>query len=97
VARYATGKQPHYFSARDGSPILTIAGLWDEWTDVETKNPVKSCAMIITTANDFVGEVHDRMPVLEAPGDFDAWLSARAASIAQAPRPRGLLPARRLR
>jgi putative SOS response-associated peptidase YedK len=25
------GKQPHYFTARDGSPVLTIAGLWDEW------------------------------------------------------------------
>ena len=25
------GKQPWYFTARDGSPALTIAGLWDEW------------------------------------------------------------------
>ena len=30
------GKQPWYFTARDGSPALTIAGLWDEWTDKET-------------------------------------------------------------
>jgi SOS response associated peptidase (SRAP) len=27
------GKQPWYFTARDGSPALTIAGLWDEWRD----------------------------------------------------------------
>jgi len=25
------GKQPWYFTARDGSPLLTIAGLWDQW------------------------------------------------------------------
>jgi putative SOS response-associated peptidase YedK len=25
------GKQPWYFTARDGSPVLTAAGLWDEW------------------------------------------------------------------
>jgi putative SOS response-associated peptidase YedK len=25
----ANGKQPWYFTARDGSPALTIAGLWD--------------------------------------------------------------------
>jgi hypothetical protein len=25
------GKQPWYFTARDGSPALTIASLWDEW------------------------------------------------------------------
>ena len=30
------GKQPHYFTARDGSPVLTIAGLWDEWKNRET-------------------------------------------------------------
>jgi putative SOS response-associated peptidase YedK len=29
------GKQPWYFTARDGSPALTIAGLWDEWQDKE--------------------------------------------------------------
>jgi putative SOS response-associated peptidase YedK len=28
--------------------------------------PVKSCEMIITVANDFAGEVHDRMPVNRA-------------------------------
>ena len=27
------GKQPWYFTARDGSPLLTAAGLWDEWKD----------------------------------------------------------------
>ncbi len=25
------GKQPWYFTARDGSPVLTVAGWWDEW------------------------------------------------------------------
>jgi putative SOS response-associated peptidase YedK len=30
------GKQPWYFTARDGSPLLTAAGLWDEWKNRET-------------------------------------------------------------
>jgi putative SOS response-associated peptidase YedK len=29
----ASGKQPWYFTAADGSPFLTAAGLWDEWKD----------------------------------------------------------------
>ena len=29
----AAGKQPWYFTALDGSPALTVAGLWDEWRD----------------------------------------------------------------
>ena len=72
------GKQPWYFTARDGSPALTIAGLWDEWTDKETLKRLKSCAMIITEPNKFVAEVHDRMPVLLTEKQFDPWLSGEA-------------------
>ena len=42
------GKQPWYFTARDGSPLLTAAGLWDEWKDRQTGERLKSCPMIIT-------------------------------------------------
>lgn len=72
------GKQPWYFSARDGSPALSIAGVWDEWSNPETGEPLKSCAMIITEPNDFVAEVHDRMPVLLTEQQFDPWLSGEA-------------------
>jgi putative SOS response-associated peptidase YedK len=69
------GKQPWYFTARDGSPALTIAGLWDEWHDKASGGTLKSCTMIITEPNEFVAGVHDRMPVLLAENDFDLWLS----------------------
>ena len=68
-----TGKQPHYYTACDGSPLI-IAGLWDQWKDVETGEPLKSCTMIITEANNFVSKVHDRMPVLLHPDQHDNWL-----------------------
>jgi len=45
-----TGKQPYYYSTLDGEP-LTIAGLWDEWKDPETRATMQSCTMIITNAN----------------------------------------------
>jgi putative SOS response-associated peptidase YedK len=57
---------------------MSIAGLWDEWKNIETGEALKSCTMIISNANEFVGEVHDRMPVLLETGDFVAWLSADA-------------------
>jgi putative SOS response-associated peptidase YedK len=71
------GKQPYYFTRRDEQPI-TIAGLWDEWKDIETGERLKSCTMIITEANEFVSEVHDRMPVILEARDFDAWLDRSA-------------------
>ena len=69
------GKQPWYFTARDGSPVLTIAALWDEWKNRETGDRLKSCAMIITEPNELVAEMHDRMPVLQKPHQFEHWLS----------------------
>jgi putative SOS response-associated peptidase YedK len=68
-----TGKQPYYYTARDGSP-LTIAGLWDEWKDIETGEPLKSC-------------IHDRMPVLLQPNNFDRWLDGRAGTELLKPAP----------
>jgi putative SOS response-associated peptidase YedK len=62
------GKQPHYFTARDGSPVLTVAALWDQWKDYANPDqPIRSCTMIIAEPNDFVAEVHDRMPALLKP------------------------------
>ena len=85
------GKQPWYFTARDGSPALSIAGLWDEWTNPETSKPLKSCTMIITEPNKFVAEVHDRMPVLLTDRQFDPWLSGEAGVESLKPAPNDFL------
>lgn len=81
-----TGEQPYYYTARDGSP-LTFAGLWDEWKDIETGEPLKSCTMIVTNANALAAKVHDRMPVLLQPQDFDAWLKGTAGAELLKPAP----------
>jgi len=79
------GKQPWYFTASDGPPLLTIAALWDEWKNRETGERLKSGAMIITKPNDFVAEVHDRMPVLLKPEQFDHWLSVEMSVATSTP------------
>ena len=66
-------KQPYYFSASDAG-VLSIAGLWDEWNDITSGEPLLSCTMIVTEANEFAGRVHDRMPVFLAGDSFDTWL-----------------------
>jgi putative SOS response-associated peptidase YedK len=81
-----TGKQPYYYTARNGSP-LTIAGLWDEWNDIETGEPLKSCTMIITNANDLASKIHNRMPVLLQPKDFGNWLTGTAGTELLKPAP----------
>jgi putative SOS response-associated peptidase YedK len=34
-------KQPYYFSASDAG-VLSIAGLWDEWNDITSREPLLS-------------------------------------------------------
>jgi putative SOS response-associated peptidase YedK len=75
----AGGKQPHYFSAADGS-ILAFAGLWDRWTDPATGEAVQSCTVIVSGASDWMAPYHDRMPVLIAESEVDAWLRGEAGA-----------------
>jgi putative SOS response-associated peptidase YedK len=72
-----SGKQPWYFTAREGSPILTAAGLWDEWKNRETGERLKSCAMIVAEPNEFAAEIHDRMPVFLMANQFAPRLSGK--------------------
>jgi hypothetical protein len=37
-----------------------------------------SATLIVTAANDFTRRIHDRMPVLFAHHDLDAWLTGKA-------------------
>jgi putative SOS response-associated peptidase YedK len=67
-------KQPHLFTAADGSPVLAFAGLWDRWRDPQSGDEVLSCTIIVSGASAWMEPYHDRMPVLLEAKDFDAWL-----------------------
>jgi putative SOS response-associated peptidase YedK len=73
------GKQPYYITASDGS-VLSFAGLWDEWRNPESGEPLKSCTIIVTAANKFAAQIHDRMPVVLASAQFEPWLCGKAGA-----------------
>jgi putative SOS response-associated peptidase YedK len=83
-----SGKQPWYFTARDGSPA---AGLWDEWKNRETGERLKSCAMIVVEPNEIAAEIHDRMPVFLAQEQFEPWLSGETEAEYLKPAPNDYL------
>jgi putative SOS response-associated peptidase YedK len=83
-----TGKQPYYISAADGS-VLSFAGLWDEWHDIESGEIVKSCTVIVTAANEFTRRVHERMPVVLE--QFEPWLAGAAGAEVLKPAPEKML------
>lgn len=67
-------KQPHLFTAADGSPILAFAGLWDRWRSPEDGEEVLSCTIVVSGASAWMAPYHDRMPVLLSGPAIDAWL-----------------------
>jgi putative SOS response-associated peptidase YedK len=69
--RLARGKQPYFLRLKGGEPFA-LAGLWERWSD--GTSTVESCTIIVTVANALVAPIHDRMPVILAPADYETWL-----------------------
>lgn len=72
-ARAKPRKQPFFIRSKDGSP-LAMAGLHEFWKDPEIGEWVVSFTVITTTAEDSVGHIHERMPLLVDPAGWDDWL-----------------------
>jgi len=66
-------KQPFYFRMSDQSPFV-FAGLWEHWNEKETGETIESCTIITTEPNELMKSVHNRMPVILEPKDYDLWL-----------------------
>ncbi|HZU36522.1 MAG TPA: SOS response-associated peptidase [Gemmataceae bacterium] len=73
--RQTVGKAPYYIEPRGDQP-LALAGLWDSWQDPEGQ-PVESCTILTTEANELLRPIHERMPVVVPPADFARWLDLR--------------------
>jgi putative SOS response-associated peptidase YedK len=67
-------KQPYAIAMKDASPF-GIGGLWENWKDPNSGEWIRTFAIITTDANEMVAEIHDRMPLIVAPGDYERWLS----------------------
>jgi len=59
-----------------GSQPFAFAGLWESWRGPNRSSPapIESCTILTTAANEICSELHDRMPVIVDPTDYEAWL-----------------------
>jgi putative SOS response-associated peptidase YedK len=67
------GKQPYAIAMKDRSP-LGIAALWENWKDPSMGEWVRTFVILTTSSNDLVGRIHDRMPAILKPADYERWL-----------------------
>jgi putative SOS response-associated peptidase YedK len=66
-------KQP-YLIHLPGHEPFAFAGLWEHWRGTQDGEPLESCTIITTDANDATRAIHNRMPVILAPCDYALWL-----------------------
>jgi putative SOS response-associated peptidase YedK len=71
-------KRPFHFGMKDGS-LFAFAGLWSAWTS-PARTTVECCAILTTTANDLLEDLHDRMPVILPRDTYKQWLTPAEAS-----------------
>jgi putative SOS response-associated peptidase YedK len=65
-------KQPYNIGMADDG-LFAFAGLWERWAG-STGTPLNSFTILTTTANPLLAGIHDRMPVILKPEDYDLWL-----------------------
>lgn len=64
-------KVPHFIALRGGGPFA-LAGLYDRWEGADAV--IESFTILTTRPNALIAPLHDRMPVILSPADYERWL-----------------------
>lgn len=80
-------KQPYFIAPEDGS-ILAMAGLYEIWRDPTKAEDAPdrfrwTMTIITTTAEDSLGRIHERMPLMLDRDSYDAWLDPSITNVAE--------------
>jgi putative SOS response-associated peptidase YedK len=66
-------KQPVRYAHKSGEPFA-FAGLWAH-RERPNEPPIDSVTIVTTRANELVGRIHERMPAMLHPEDYERWLA----------------------
>lgn len=70
-------KQAYWVRPRSGG-VIAFGGLMETWHE-PGGSEIDTGAILTTAANDDVGFIHHRMPVVVRPHDFERWLDCRGS------------------
>jgi putative SOS response-associated peptidase YedK len=72
-------KQPIFITPVNGGTtstnrqVFALAGLWESWSGADGSE-LETCTIVTTTPNELIVPIHNRMPVIVAPEEYDTWL-----------------------
>jgi putative SOS response-associated peptidase YedK len=65
-------KTPMYIRMKGGKPFA-FAGVWETWHSPDGSS-LRSCTLITGQPNKLLSTIHDRMPMILEPQDYQRWL-----------------------
>jgi putative SOS response-associated peptidase YedK len=71
-------RQPHLIRLKDRE-LFALAGLWEAWLGADGSE-IETMAVLTVNSNADTAPIHDRMPVILDPTQFDRWLDCRSGS-----------------
>ena len=74
-----TTRIPMHIHLRSKEP-MGLAGLYSAWSSPEGET-ICTCTIIVTNANKLVAPIHERMPVILHPADYDRWLDPQLQDV----------------
>jgi putative SOS response-associated peptidase YedK len=69
----AGGPEPHHVALPERA-LFALAGLHESWEGRGER--LDTCAVLTGPSRGRLRELHDRMPLIVSPGDYDAWLDS---------------------
>lgn len=76
--RHVNKRTYPYYIGLANHGLFAFAGIWDNWTDPDTKEQVKSFSIITTRANSLLEKIHNtkkRMPAILPRDQEKSWLN----------------------
>ena len=89
----AGAKQPWWIGMKDDE-AFAMAGLWEAWRDPGDGSSLLTFTILTTEANALLAPIHERMPVIIDPADYEAWLAGPAFAPLMKPFPADRMTAR---
>lgn len=82
----AEGRKVPFFVQQADKGLFALAGLWEHWMGADGSE-LETATLMTIAPNAELSTIHDRMPVVIAPGDYETWLTGEAEDAAKLIRP----------
>ncbi len=80
------GRKAPFYVQRKDKGLFALAGLWEHWMGADGSE-IETATLMTIAPNAELSVIHDRMPVIIAPGDYETWLTGDVDDAAKLIRP----------